>query len=67
MGTRDVEEYYEANTKRFLRFGQGGTVGAIHRAVWGPGVQTRTEAFHHVHERLLQRVGPQTRRILDLA
>lgn len=66
MGTGEVEEYYESNTKRFLRFGQGGSVGAIHRAVWGPGVQTRAQAFHFVHDRLLERVGPQTRRVLDL-
>ncbi|MGH1345292.1 MAG: SAM-dependent methyltransferase [Nannocystales bacterium] len=66
MGTGEVEEYYEANTKRFLRFGQGGTVGAIHRAVWGPGVRTRAGAFHYVHERLLERMQPQTRRVLDL-
>lgn len=66
VGTSDVEEYYEANTKRFLRFGQGGTVGAIHRAVWGPGVQTRAEAFHYVHDRLVELVSPQTQRVLDL-
>ncbi len=66
MGTGDVEEYYESNTKRFLRFGQGGSVGAIHRAVWGPGVQTRQAAFHYVHDRLLELAGPQTHRVLDL-
>jgi len=66
VGTGDVEEYYEANTKRFLRFGQGGTVGAIHRAVWGPGVRTRAEAFHYVHDRLLELGSPQTLRVLDL-
>lgn len=66
MGTVDVEGYYEANTSRFLRFGQGGSVGAIHRAVWGPGVRTRAEAFHYVHDRLLELVTPQTQRMLDL-
>ena len=66
VGTSDVEAYYEANTKRFLRFGQGGAVGAIHRAVWGPGVRTRAEAFHYVHDRLLELLSPQAQRILDL-
>ncbi len=66
MATVDVEGYYEANTSRFLRFGQGGSVGAIHRAVWGPGVRTRAQAFHHVHERLLELVTAQTRHVLDL-
>ncbi len=61
-----VREYYEANTRRFLRFGQGGQVGVIHRAVWGPGVQTRAQALNHVHDRLLELVTPQTQRILDL-
>lgn len=61
-----VREYYEANTKRFLRFGQGGSVGVIHRAVWGPGVRTRAEALHHVHDRLLGLVTRRTKRVLDL-
>lgn len=66
VGTVEVEEYYESNTRRFLRFGQGGGVGVIHRAVWGRGVQTRAEAFHYVHDRLLEFVTPQTQRVLDL-
>jgi SAM-dependent methyltransferase len=29
----DVKEYYDQNTARFVRFGQGKDIGAIHRAV----------------------------------
>lgn len=46
-----VRESYERTTARFVRLGQGGT--SIHRAVWGPGVTTREQAFHHVEDRLL--------------
>ena len=60
-----VEAYYESNTRRFLRFGQGGQEGAIHRAVWGPGVRTRTQAFHYVEERFLDAMPPDVQRVLD--
>ncbi|MEM7152163.1 MAG: class I SAM-dependent methyltransferase [Myxococcota bacterium] len=61
-----VEAYYESNTKRFLRFGQGGQQGAIHRAVWGPGVLDRAEAFHYVDDRLLEAMPHDATRVLDL-
>ncbi len=66
MTTEQVEAYYEANTKGFLRFGQGGNVGAIHRAVWGPGVRTRTEAFRYAEDRIAGHMPTETRRVLDL-
>ena len=43
-----VRRYYDRHTATFLRYGQGGGAGAIHRAVWGPGVETREAAFHYV-------------------
>jgi SAM-dependent methyltransferase len=46
-----VRSYYDRNTARFRRLGQGGA--SIHRAVHGPGVTTREQAFHHVEERIL--------------
>ncbi len=53
-GKRDKEEtvvrYYDRNTKRFLSLGQGGSVLAIHRAVWASGVSTREEGMHYVHD-----------------
>jgi SAM-dependent methyltransferase len=47
-----VRRYYERHTPSFVRFGQGGGAGAIHRAVWGPGTLTRAEAFHYVEDRI---------------
>ena len=49
----DVRSYYDRHTKAFIAYGQGGDAGAIHRAVWGPGVQTRGEAFRYVENRIL--------------
>ncbi len=66
MHADEVAKYYDANTRSFLRFGQGGDAGAIHRAVWGPGVQTQEQAFRYVDERLLELVSQTTRRVLDL-
>jgi SAM-dependent methyltransferase len=64
-----VREYYEANTSLFLRFGQGGDLGAIRRAVWGPGVKDRRAAFHYVDELVLAELGRrgiEAPRIVDL-
>jgi cyclopropane fatty-acyl-phospholipid synthase-like methyltransferase len=60
----EVRRYYDANTARFERFGQGRTQGAIHRAVWGPGVTNRQAAFLHIDElilRELERIEPELR------
>lgn len=48
----DVERYYNANTRRFLRFGKGGRTGAIHRAVWAPGVAGQSDALDYVYSRI---------------
>ena len=48
----DIRRYYDRHTSAFIRFGQGGGDGAIHRAVWGPGVSTRSEAFHFVDDQI---------------
>jgi cyclopropane fatty-acyl-phospholipid synthase-like methyltransferase len=42
----EVRDYYDANTARFEKFGQGGD--SIHRAVWAEGVATRAEAFRYL-------------------
>ena len=47
-----VRRYYDRHTAHFVAYGQGGGAGAIHRAVWGPGVSTREQAFHYVDDRL---------------
>jgi SAM-dependent methyltransferase len=50
-----IKRYYENNTSRFLRFGQGGD-GTIRRAVWGPGVSRRADAMAYVDDLILERV-----------
>jgi len=50
--THDVREYYEVNTEAFRKLGHGRATGAIRRAVWAPGVQSRSEAFRYVDERI---------------
>jgi len=50
--TEQVRRYYDRNTSSFVALGQGGSVGAIHRAVWGPGTTTREQAFHFVEDRI---------------
>jgi cyclopropane fatty-acyl-phospholipid synthase-like methyltransferase len=61
-----VQRYYDANTSRFVRFGQG--KGSIHRAVWGPGATTLEQALHWVDERVCEEVGrvPSEPKVLDL-
>ena len=47
-----IRRYYDRNTPSFVALGQGGGVGAIHRAVWGPGIATREQAFRFVEDRI---------------
>jgi len=47
-----VRDYYDRHTGAFVSHGQGGEAGAIHRAVWGPGVSHRAQAFHYVEDRI---------------
>jgi SAM-dependent methyltransferase len=49
----EVRDYYDQNTRGFLEYGQGAATGSIHRAVWGPGVTTRDEAFRYVEDRIV--------------
>jgi tocopherol O-methyltransferase len=49
-----VSRYYDRHTPGFLALGQGGSAGAIHRAVWGPGVRHRSQAFHYVDDRIAE-------------
>ena len=51
-----TRRYYDANTPRFLRFGQGGYTGAIHRSVWGPSVTSEREAFEYPNRFVLERL-----------
>ena len=67
----DIRAYYDQHTTRFLTHGQGGEVGAIHRAVWGPGTTTRADAFHYVDDLIAALVtslpaSPSPRHFVDL-
>jgi tocopherol O-methyltransferase len=67
--TADITRYYDHHTRSFVRFGQGG--GSIHRAVWGPGVANREQAFHYVDDRiaaLIRAIPPPSRplHVVDL-
>src|SRR5918993_1239993 len=48
----EVRHYYDRQTAGFVAYGQGGGLGAIHRAVWAPGVTTREQAFRYVENRI---------------
>ena len=66
----EVRRYYDTNTATFVRRGQGGSLGAIHRAVWGPGVTDRQHAFRYVEDLILRRldaiVPDRAAQVLDL-
>src|SRR5262245_57695516 len=51
-----IRHYYDRNTAAFVALGQGGGVGAIHRAVWGPGVANRNQAFSYVEDLIAERI-----------
>jgi tocopherol O-methyltransferase len=54
FSTAEIRRYYDRHTRSFVRFGQGGGEGSIHRAVWGPGVTSRSGAFHYVDDRIAE-------------
>ncbi|MGE3275468.1 MAG: cyclopropane-fatty-acyl-phospholipid synthase family protein [Vicinamibacterales bacterium] len=64
----DVRRFYDRSTPAFVRYGQGGRAGTIHRAVWGPGATTRDQAFHFVEHHVLSRLsqGHGATHVLDL-
>ena len=51
-----IRRFYDRNTSAFVALGQGGSLGAIHRAVWGPGVKTREDAFRYVEDRIAEHI-----------
>jgi SAM-dependent methyltransferase len=48
----EVRSYYDRHTIAFVTYGQGKDIGAIHRAVWAPGVRDRRAAFQYVDSRI---------------
>jgi cyclopropane fatty-acyl-phospholipid synthase-like methyltransferase len=62
-----IQSFYDRNTPGFVAFGEGGALGAIHRAVWAPGVTTREQAFRYAEERILTLLPPTAGvRVVDL-
>jgi len=67
-----VADYYDANTRRFLRFGEGSGHGAIHRCVWTPDATSTDEAADTVNRLIIERLrghvpeGDGAGRVLDL-
>ncbi len=55
--TAEVRRYYDRHTAAFIAVGQAGSEGAIHRAVWGPGVTTRQQAFRYVEDQIADLLG----------
>jgi cyclopropane fatty-acyl-phospholipid synthase-like methyltransferase len=68
--TTRVADYYDANTRRFLRFGENASSGAIHRCVWMPDAAGTAEAADTVNRLVLERlrghVPAREGRVLDL-
>jgi len=65
-----VADYYDSNTRRFLRFGENSGGGEIHRGVWMPDTANAVEAADVVNrlvvERLRGHVPTGEGRVLDL-
>jgi SAM-dependent methyltransferase len=50
VDAEQVRRFYDRHTPAFVSFGQRGSNGAIHRAVWGPGTSSRSQAFRYVDD-----------------
>jgi len=51
-----VRDYDDKNTPRFVRSHQSAIAKAIHREVWGPGVQNEREAYDYVNAQVLRAI-----------
>ncbi|WP_321992674.1 class I SAM-dependent methyltransferase [Marispirochaeta aestuarii] len=62
-----VADYYNRNTRRFLRLGRGGAQLAIHRPVWAPGVRGTRQAALYINRRIEEHIADvNAQEILDL-
>lgn len=52
MSVIDVQRYYDVNTPAFEKYGQSTQAGVIRRAVWGPDVDSRSDAFLYVDRQI---------------
>jgi SAM-dependent methyltransferase len=52
-----VRDYYNGNTRSFLRpWRSSSSTGAIHRALWAPGISNRIDAMNYVHQLILEQL-----------
>jgi len=59
----DVARYYDSNTRRFLRFGSGRDVHAMHRELWGPDVRSASDASDYVNRLLAEELADLAREV----
>ncbi len=68
LDTRAIQNYYEQNTRLFLRFAPR-PAPTIHRAVWADGVTTLVQALNYANELIraeIESLGLAHVRLLDL-
>ncbi|MGD8677056.1 MAG: methyltransferase domain-containing protein [Desulfobacterales bacterium] len=66
---RQVRQYYDHNTGRFLKWGKGESTFNLHGALWSPEVKSLAEAMHYANElvaREIERCPCPVNRVLDL-
>lgn len=56
LNTRAIQNYYEHNTRLFLRFAPGASL-TIHRALWADGVATHAQALNYSNELIRAEIG----------
>lgn len=69
MSHRDsVVDFYERNTRWFVRVGRSRDAGGIHRELWGEGVEDAVEAVLYANRRIARHLpdGVAVPRIVDL-
>jgi ubiquinone/menaquinone biosynthesis C-methylase UbiE len=70
MKVSDIANYYDRNTVKFLRLGVSGSEQAIHRGLWGEGVDSARAAAQYAHRLIEHKVernlGCEPEQVLDL-
>jgi len=51
-----VAQYYDNNTRRFLRFGKNQNTYNIHQALWAEGIENQTEAVNFANRLILKEI-----------
>lgn len=71
FGIDRIRDYYERHTRTFIAYGEGGSLGAMHRAIVTPGTTGKISAFRFVEDAIIavaRRLRPadETLRVVDL-